>query len=183
MAEQDAHAGRNRILNFILFQVIWFACVMGAAAGFGWQGALVAFALLPLNLRWVPSVRSEVRLWIGVAVIGSAVETLVLQTGAFGYVSKLALWPAALPPLWIVALWVAFASLLRLSLAWLAGKPRLAALLGAIGGPLSIASGARLGAVDIHDGWLAYSLIALEWAVLTPLLMSMAHPASQAPRA
>jgi hypothetical protein len=49
----------------------------------------------------------------------------------------------------------------------------LAALLGAVGGPLSYFGGSRLGAVAHADSELfTYGLLALEYAVVTPLLVA-----------
>jgi hypothetical protein len=62
-------------------------------------------------------------------------------------------------------------------LAWLPRRLGLAALLGALGGPLAYAGGARLGAVAFPAGLVA-GLIAVgaAWLVATPFLAWMARP-------
>jgi hypothetical protein len=77
----------------------------------------------------------------------------------------------ALAPLWVVALWAQFATLLRNPLRWLRDRPLLAALLGLAGGPLAWASGARLGAVQLVQPAPALLLQAAGWAALTPCLI------------
>jgi hypothetical protein len=58
---------------------------------------------------------------------------------------------------------------------WLAGRPALAALLGAVGGPLSFAAGARMGAVGVGPTpALTWGVLALEYALATPLLLLLA---------
>ena len=61
--------------------------------------------------------------------------------------------PGPLPmlaPAWILALWALFAIALREPLRWLHGRWPLAALLGALGGPLSYAGAERLGACTLN---------------------------------
>jgi hypothetical protein len=83
-------------------------------------------------------------------------------------------------PPWITALWIGFATLPRFSLAWLRGKPWLAALLGGVAGPLSYLAGVRLGAVAVGaHPLLTFGVLAAEYALVTPLLLLLA-PRSEA---
>jgi hypothetical protein len=65
-----------------------------------------------------------------------------------------------------------FATTLNGSMSWLAGRYRLAAVLGAICGPISYAAGARLGAIEfpLHAG-LSLVGIAVVWACVMPSLL------------
>jgi hypothetical protein len=56
-----------------------------------------------------------------------------------------------LAPVWIIAMWAGFATLLHVALRWLLPHRWLAALLGAVGGPLAYYAGMRLGAVNFPD--------------------------------
>jgi hypothetical protein len=47
-------------------------------------------------------------------------------------------------------MWIAFATTLNVSMRWLRGRPELALLFGAVGGPLAFYAGERLGAVTVH---------------------------------
>jgi hypothetical protein len=69
-----------------------------------------------------------------------------------------------------------FGTTLRGSLSWLVGRYALAAVLGAVAGPLSYLDGAKLGAVTLHPS-RAFSIAALAvgWAVVMPLLVWLAH--------
>ena len=81
---------------------------------------------------------------------------------------------AALPPPWMIALWANFATTLNLSLAGLQNRPGLAALLGLVGGPLAYWGGAGLGAMTFIAPLPALITLALGWALLTPLLLTLA---------
>jgi hypothetical protein len=83
-------------------------------------------------------------------------------------------------PPFIASLWIAFATLPHVSLAWLAPRPALVAALSAIGGPLSFAAGVR--AVGYGVAPLASNAVsALEYALATPLLLAALAPARAPP--
>jgi hypothetical protein len=76
----------------------------------------------------------------------------------------------------VVALWVQLGTTLRGCLAWLAPRPRLAALLGAVGGPLAFAGGERLGAAVWGEPRAATAAaLAIAWATALPLLFRIAR--------
>ncbi|NBR12452.1 MAG: DUF2878 domain-containing protein, partial [Alphaproteobacteria bacterium] len=74
------------------------------------------------------------------------------------------------PPLWILALWLAFATLPDGALSWLEGRTILQIIFGAVGGPLSYLAGEKLGAAELHGSFAyAMAVLAFAWAVATPL--------------
>jgi hypothetical protein len=78
-------------------------------------------------------------------------------------------------PLWMAALWMNFASTLDYSLAWMQGKPVLAAVFGGVGGPLAFVAGEQLGAIVLVDRVLSLGVIGAGWLVVTPLLLRAAQ--------
>jgi Protein of unknown function (DUF2878) len=70
-------------------------------------------------------------------------------------------------------MWVLFASTLNVSLRWLRGRWTLAALLGAMAGPLAYYGGAKLGGVVISEPVLAFTALAIGWAAFVPLLIRL----------
>jgi hypothetical protein len=77
----------------------------------------------------------------------------------------------SLAPAWIVALWMAFGSVLPAFLSWLGGRYVLASLIGAVGAPLSYYGGVGLGAVQMPNLIFSLVAIALVWAAIMPLLV------------
>ena len=71
------------------------------------------------------------------------------QAGFIQYVETA--WPAGVAPLWLIALWAAFAGPLMTTFDWLEGKPLMAAALGGIGGPFAYVAGESLGALTILE--------------------------------
>jgi hypothetical protein len=160
------------LANFLAFQLGWFACVLGAARGWPWAGTLAALLLVGLHLWRTATPAAEWRLIGAAALIGAVGDTLLARSGWLQYAAG-ALLPAT-APVWIVALWMLFATTLRHSLAWLQRRPLLSAVCGALGGPLAYLGGARLGALVVERPAPAYGALAAGWAGATLLLVYMA---------
>ena len=165
---------RTILINVIAFQVGWFACILGAAHGLPLLGPAVVAILLGFHLFLMPDARRETRLLVTASLIGFALDSFQSALGVFSFAgSGMAAWVS--PP-WMIALWPNFATTLRTSLRWLAGRYSLAAVLGVVAGPLSYYAGAQLGALTLHPT-LAVSLIAFAvvWGITLPILLWLAE--------
>lgn len=159
-------------LNFLLLQAGWWAGVLSAAEREAWLGVLVITAIVALHVMLSDHSRAEFKLVLAAVAIGLLWDSLLIQAGWIVYAPTN--WPAALAPLWILAMWAGFATTLNVSLNWLHGRYWLAALFGAIGGPLSYWAGAELGAAHLAAPLPALTALTLGWAVITPLLLHVA---------
>ncbi|MES2184234.1 MAG: DUF2878 domain-containing protein [Pseudomonadota bacterium] len=163
-------------VNLAGSQAGWWATVLlaahgrpGAATAAG--AACTVLLLAQAGRRW----RTEAGLALAALVIGTAWDSLLVNTGLLVYPPGPGPGLAWLAPPWIMVLWALFATTLNVSMRWLRGRWVLAALFGAIGGPLSFAAGARLGAVRFSDTPVALLALAAGWAVLMPLLVRLAQ--------
>ena len=155
-------APRSLILNAVLFQVGWFACIFGARHP--WLLA-VALACLVAHFLWVASWRTEGRLVASVTLFGCALDSFLLNLGVFDFVGD-----SPLLPVWLALLWALFATTLNHSLAWSARPWWLSSLLGALAGPLSYLAGARLADVGLPLGqWPTLLLLSAVWAAVMNL--------------
>jgi hypothetical protein len=148
--------------NTLWFQLTWLSAVLG-------RGALLPLtvALLALHLLLVAAPRRELRCLAWVALPGMAVDSALSLAGVFQFEG------GALIPLWLCALWLAFATTLRRSLQFLHRSPWLAALIGTLV-PLNYLAGERLGAVTLGYGpWLSLALLVPLWALLLPALCAV----------
>ena len=160
------------VINFLAFQAGWFACVLGGASGWPWLGVGVVAMVISLHVFQSPEASRELRLVAAAAVIGTAWDSTLAATGVLIYPSgQLA---SMLAPVWIVALWMGFATSLNVSLRWLKGRQGLAMLVGAVAGPMSFWAGSRVGAVRFADPLLSLAILSLGWALLMPLLLRVA---------
>ena len=160
----------GRLLNFAMFYLGWFACVVGAARGHLWLGPAVVAALLLLHLALTSNREREARLFLVIGLFGFLVDTLQASAGLYAF-THTSVVPWLCPP-WMLALWMIFATTLNASMAWLAGRYGLAATLGALCGPASYAAGARLGAIELSANTLVSLVgIAIAWAFAMPALL------------
>jgi len=169
-----ANAQSARILvNAVAFQAGWFACVLSAARGWPWAGAGVAVAIVGLHLLRAARPLEELKL-VGIALsIGVVWDSALASLGSLRFTSGVLV--DGIAPPWILAMWALFATTLNVSLAWLKCRAVVAAILGAVAGPLSYWAGARLGAVEILARVPALLALAIGWAVITPLLAAAAR--------
>ena len=152
----------KNLINAGLFQLGWFACVLGGNS----LWLLLAGGALLAHLLWISRSLAQVRLIAVVCVLGSTVDSLLLNAGVFAFKQ-----PGGLIPFWLVLLWALLAITLNHCLAWTAKPLWRAILLGAIGGPLSYYAGQRLWAVQFPMGlWPTLLGLSLLWAGLFPLL-------------
>lgn len=160
------------LINAALFNLVWAACVVGAAHGDPWIGVLAAVAMVGIHLRQCGARSAEVRLIMTTTAIGFGTDSVLAATGLLQYDSGVM--TSWLAPIWILSLWFAFATTLNLSLRWLKNRWRLAMILGAVAGPLSYLSGARMGAVSFADTTFALLILSIIWAILMPALAQLA---------
>ena len=173
-----------KLINFVLFQVVWFAAVDGAAEGSLLVGPACAIAFAIVHLLLVDERRrfAEFLFLAGVTLLGALLDSGLFAIGATSYPTSghevIGSWPPEiswLPPAWILSLWLAFACLPRFSLSWMRGRYVLAAGFGAIGGPLSYLAGVRLGGVALGESpALTMGALAVEYALVTPLILHLA---------
>jgi hypothetical protein len=163
----------QRAANFAVFQLAWFAAVIGAQRGVpAWGTAAIALAVL-WHLARAARPRRELALVLLACLAGAAFESARLWQADVRYASGQPL--AWLPPYWLVALWGLLAITLNVSLRWLHGRPGLAAVLGCFGGPLSFEAGVHLGAATFIDERAALVSLAAGWTFMMPLLAWLAR--------
>ena len=152
--------------NAVLFQLGWFACVLGGNSPW----LLLAAGALLVHLLFISRSLAEVRLVVVVCVLGSTVDSLLLNADVFAFKQ-----PGIVIPFWLMLLWALLAITLNHCLAWTAKPWWRAVLLGAIGGPLSYYAGQRLGAVQFPLGlWPTLAGLSLLWAGLFAVLVAIA---------
>ena len=167
------HAGgpsrTRQLVNFVVFEAAWFACIVGVARGEPGWGTLVVIAAILWHVAVSARPSTELALVGLLAAIGLVAESAVVSQGHVVYPNGQPL--AWVAPYWMVALWAEFAIALNVTLRWLKRRPVLAAVLGAFFGPLSFVGGVRLGAARFVDAPAALITLACMWAALMPLVM------------
>jgi len=158
--------------NVLLFQLGWFACVLGAARDWAREGIALALVIVAAYVARAARPRRELLLVAVAAAAGALFDSLLASAGWLRYAGAAPFEGAA--PYWIITLWALFAITLNVSMRALRGRPLLGALLGLAGGPLAYLGGEKLGAVALVQPLPALLALALVWALATPMLLSLA---------
>ena len=148
----------ERLANAVLFQLGWFACVLGGDS----LWLLIPVAVLLIHHLWISRPGQDSRLILWVVLLGIAVDSSLRGLGVMEFQHAV-----ALIPLWLIMLWALLATTLRHCLRWSARPWWLSSLLGALAGPLSYLAGARLADVGLPLGqWPTLLLLSAVWAAV-----------------
>jgi hypothetical protein len=159
------------IVNIVLWNIVWFVTIIGAARGYGYAGPLAAAGAYVIHMLFVSRTRLyDTVLVVLLVVLGLIADTLVAAVGAIDYGPLAVAGPLA-PP-FMLALWVNFALLLNYALRWMKGRYLVAVVMGAVGGPMAYYTGSRFGAVALPGPlWYCVLVIGLEWALVMPIIL------------
>lgn len=171
------------LINIAGYQIAWFALVWGAARGEVWCGVGVLLGVVAVHLLTSREhAADEFLLLAMVAWVGYIADSTLTLLGVLRFPPQAQIgWPA---PIWMTALWVNFATTLNVSLHWASERPRLAAVLGGVGGAAAYFAGVRFGALSFGTPTVvALAMIAVQWALMTTVLAALArwvrsHPAA-----
>jgi hypothetical protein len=176
----------NRLLDIVGNQAVWFVAVVGAGRGLAWPGVAAAAAFTAWHLSTAAPASRAWRMVLAAVAVGLLFDGSLARLGWVRYAAPAdGAWAALGAPAWILALWVAFALTLTRSLAALQQRLALAALVGAIGGPLAFLGAARgWNAVEFAEpAARALAALAVGWAFALPALAVLARPAAIGVRA
>ena len=162
-----------KLYNFAAYQLAWFAVVLGAAHGHAWAGTAVAILVTVAHL-WMRRDPLELKLVGVAAVMGLVLDSALAASGQVRFASAGSL-PIA--PFWMLALWITFATTLNHSLRWLMQRPVVAAIGGAVFGPLAYLAGAKLGALTLPSPAIALPLLAVAWIAAMSVFSLVMRPA------
>ncbi|MCB1683651.1 MAG: DUF2878 domain-containing protein [Pseudomonadales bacterium] len=143
----------SNIVNLVLFNLTWFACVLGGSLiGLVGVAALLCFSIT--QGTW----RADGALAVFLIVVGWSLDSVWVAFGVLDFDSRFA-------PLWIGLLWVAVGFSINHSLAFFRDQPVLGALITGLCAPLSYLGGEKLGAVVVPEV-AALGVISISWVVL-----------------
>lgn len=154
----------RNVINFVLFQAGWFACVLYPglpAAGF-------VVLLVVFHIAFISQYRFVELQFIGAGtVIGGVLDGIWFQTGILDDGSG----SVQLTPVWLVGIWAIFMTTLSHSLSWISSKAWLPFVCAPVAGPFAYWSASKLGAVQLPDLTVSLVALALGWLVVFPALL------------
>ncbi len=168
------------IFNAIGFQIGWFICILkGNFLGLAFA---IIFTITQLFLLYLYSdkflLKKEIFWLMVIIIIGFCIETLFFSSGIlYEYIHPAVPMHFVAPPLWIIYLWLLFATALRTSLSFLFNKHWIVYLVTAIAAPSSYFAGDHLNTtVNINEP-IAISLviIGLVWIFTLWIIKNLKH--------
>lgn len=164
------------LLNVVLSYAAWFAVATLAARGEFALAVLPSLAVVAIHIAVMPAERRrpEMLLCLSAVPIGFLVEGFNMAAGATSYAAGAAI--AGTPPAFMLGLWMAFATLANVSLAWLKDLLWLAVAFGGLAAAPSYYAGSKIGALSLGEPlWLSLMIIGAAWAVALPVLLWIAR--------
>ena len=150
------------LIDFALFQAVWFACVLATRSPYPQVLPLAGTILVLGRVAQKGRLREALPLGLACIVIGTLGDALLVKLGFLSFGPYPSLFGA---PLWMVALWMNFGLMLHPLFAWFM-KNLIRTLLGfSIGGALAYYSGEKLGVLGLEKDWQSILAIGFEWAV------------------
>ena len=92
----------TQLVNYTLYQIGWFACVLGGASHRPWTGCLIALILVGVHLALTGERSLEFRLVALAIGVGAVVEMMQIAAGTYRFTSGTV--NDALPPPWLLAM-------------------------------------------------------------------------------
>jgi hypothetical protein len=154
------------IVNFLGFQLFWWLAIL-TTDSLLW----VLIGMLFLHLMLHSNRKSEALRIVTLGLFGFVIDSLLTVFGVFQFEK---LWFNVLPPAWLCLLWFAFATSITTIFSKQIHSAYIAALLGAVFGPLSYLAAAKFGVVVTPLNTLNTLLLLIPiWACLFPLLLHL----------
>jgi hypothetical protein len=163
-------------LTLIAFDALWTVCVFGTGTGWWWVGPALVALSLAVHLARSPAPTREAAVVVLGAMVGTLADAASRRAGLFTVRADA---QAARPGLAFLvifsALWINFGTTVRPCLAWLWRRPWVAALLGAVSGPLAYWIASRIGAVTpAPPAWRWFAAVAAQYAIILPAWLWLA---------
>jgi predicted neutral ceramidase superfamily lipid hydrolase len=155
-------------LNFFTFYIAWWAILISQWKSnplVGWViwGAviLVHFFVVSINKK------KDLIEVILIAAAGLVLDTILGKAGILTFNNS---YSSVLPPLWLVAIWIIFATTISYTFVLIRNKPLAQVVTGGFFAPVSYITGAKFGLLSVYQPfWAYYAIHGACWLVFFPL--------------
>jgi hypothetical protein len=154
------------------FQIVWLCCALGISNDIGTLPILSSLVYVGIVFFIDKNKKSFVIFMILSTILGFLIDTALMQSGWIVFKTPNTEPFEIVQPWWMGFLWLAFAASFPISFHWLKNKYLLASLLGAIFGPISYFSGAKLGAISSINH-LGLIFVGLLWCITMPVMLRL----------
>jgi hypothetical protein len=170
-------ASRHWWLNLVGYQIVWFACVIGASQDLWWPGCLAAVLFVIATCLFGGKTDQDIKMISVCLPIGFILDSVLAYSNQLDYAQA---WPSEhFAPIWILAMWVAFAATLNHSMKFLHNNVWLAAAFGFFGGPLAYIGAGRAFEVVSFQTSMSIFWTALAWGIALPIIIWLVKPSDR----
>lgn len=150
------------LIDFVLFQAAWFACVLATRTDFPHALPLVSLLLILGRVLFTKRFRQALPFVLACAAIGVCGDAALVKLGFLGFEPYPNLFGS---PLWMVTLWLNFGLMIHPLFSWfIKSCPR--ALIGfSVGGIIAYYSGEKLQVLSLPMGWQSALAVGAEWGM------------------
>lgn len=149
-------------INALGFQCYWWLCILLQGQALIWCALL-----LLLHLYFHSRRKQEVLSLIALACAGFTLDSLLFTFGWYQFSDE----PSYLPPIWLFALWLGFATSITTLSSIIANKGLFYAAVAGLIAPLSYLAAAQLNAVAFpYQTLMTWLLLTPIWCCFMPLL-------------
>jgi hypothetical protein len=167
--------------NCIGYQLVWFCTVIAAAHGSLLPGILAFAAFCGWQLAISRDRGADLKLLGSSILLGVLIDGSLALAGWTAYATPAPSLPPGGAPVWILCLWASFAMTLNETLIYLQRHLWVAAIFGAVGGPLAYLGAARAWHAVAFAAPASRGIAALSfaWGIALPALAALARHWSQ----
>ena len=159
-----------KIINGFFFYLIWIGCIAGVRLNLFYLGPAITIFFIAVHLMVVEQVKREIELIFFCLLLGGIVEGLFIYFGVLTYKGYFLL-SSALPPIWILCIWITLSLTINYSMAFLKGRFYLTILGGLIFGPWCYYVAMKSEVLYFHFPILQTILIlGLSWGACLPIM-------------
>ena len=159
-----------KVLNAVLFYIIWWGCILGIKYSYNYLGPLLTIIAGIVHLNIISDAKKESRVILLCGILALLVENLHLHSGFLSYEGYV-LSESLFPPLWILCIWITLSATLNYSMFFLKEKWLLMVLCGGIFGPGCYFAAMRVGILHFNFSTVISLLIlSVVWGLSLPLM-------------
>lgn len=159
---------KSVFINFFAFYVAWWAMLISTWKGMPVIGWVVFAAVMAIHFfRVSVNKNKDAKEVLAIAAIGILLDTVLSQTGILTFNNSFL---TILPPLWLIGIWLLFATTISYTFILIRNKIPAQIIVGGFFAPVSYITGAKLGLLSLYQPFPTYYAIhGACWLVFFPL--------------
>jgi hypothetical protein len=150
------------LLNLVVFQTAWFACVLGSKSSYPMHYPVLGFCAVLGLVIYSKRFASAFPFLVASVALGMVGDSLLVRLELLAFYANPTVGGA---PLWMIILWANFGLMLRPLFPWFLENNIRCVLGFPIGGVAAYYAGWRMDALAFTSGWETALAVLIEWGI------------------